>query len=162
MSHRIWMKIAVGTHKTVAEVYEALAKVGCQVSHPARELVSKVNLGRKSATVELVRVIGCDLGYQRGIDAINIYESARSAGFVLCPAEVAIQLALLPPRRAMSAGDVVSVGMDPLVDDRHLPQVFTVRHDGTSIWLDADLAMQGCEFSPFHTWIFACRKAARR
>ena len=144
--------ITLGTHRTGAELLEALLEAECSVSRWSRQALENPDFPvvAEEITVDIVVVSMLEMGFAEGeLATVNtIYERAKQMGLETCPVETAAQLRLqFRDQPDYATGERLGeflVASEPFVLAHDIiPKIFTVVRDdnfsqfetGIGLWL---------------------------
>jgi hypothetical protein len=111
----IWKRIAVGTHKGVNAIREALDAARMRVGDSADEILGRpaFPFSRTKTELDLVVLTPGDIGFAPGSTRVaEIYRRAMQVGLELCPAEVGPQLRLQYLNQPI--GEFLHIAMQPI------------------------------------------------
>ncbi len=147
--------ITLGTHRSGADLLDALTEEKCRVSLWSTQALENPDFPVVAAeiTVDIVIVSMLEMGFAEGERATldTIYDRAKQMGLETCPLETAAQLRLQflnqPDWTTEERRGVFFVGSEPFVLTREgLPKIFSVLRDdryphletGIGLWLIAN------------------------
>lgn len=153
MHYRVWRTVHVGTHRTIAELEEALAGKPCGRTWDA-SLSFPI---QPSGTLELTIVKGFQIGQIAHASRKEICELAVRAGMAECPNEVSVQL-ILQDLLDSYMGET-NIGSTEKVGGRSDCYMSVNSRLGTS-WVNCSVdSEQG--FDPAEVWVFVITQAER-
>lgn len=151
MSGQAWRTATLGLHKTVAKYRQALKDGGFKVRRWADDLLEKTPFATTVIPVNLYCVTGHDLGFTTIYTTAQFFEAVKSHGFTKLPAETGPALRL--DYNNQPDGEIIHVGMEPILDSDNNLYVFIVGHDGRGQWLDTCYAGPTNEWYPEDVWV---------
>lgn len=148
----IWKTITLGAYKDTAAYCAALEAARCRVSDYAREILKKISIAQSETPVDLARLTVRELGFPEGATTEQAYAAALTRGLTKCPAEVgpALRLAYMD----QPFGELIRVGMEPIVGSDGNLNVFRVVRGSGGRWLRASWAGPTGRWSPEVVWVF--------
>ena len=149
------LTITLGTHRSGAELLEALLEAECSVSLWSRQALGNPDfpVAAEEITVDIVVVSMLEMGFaERELATLDtIYDRAKQIGLETCPVETAPQLRLQfldqPDYTTQARLGAFFIASEPFVLTREgLPKLFSVARDdkfphretGIGLWLIAN------------------------
>jgi hypothetical protein len=132
----VWKQVSVGTYGEELALRNALDEAGCAQGDLAEQILarSSFQVSAHKADLDLVILSGHNLGIPTETARLaDVYARAWAFGFKLAPAEVGPQLRL--QYFDQPVGEVLHVGMDPLVTWSGRPVIFVVANGAEGLML---------------------------
>lgn len=148
-----WKTVRIGTSPDEAALKRELKGAGCKVGGYASDLMTKIVIATQPQDVELVRVTGLDLGFEKAATLRDILAKGQALGLKKCVPEVGPQLRKVYEDQPQ--GEWLWVAMDPVTGSDGGPRVFYVYGHSGKLWLDAYYCNLDGQFDPVVMFVFS-------
>lgn len=151
----VWKRVKLGTGMKSADQFrEALCRADMEIGDWANKILGMPVFATvpQEVDIDLVNVSALELGFTSRTTREKIYARAIEHGLEMCPAEVGPQLRLQYGDQAL--GEMLLVGMKPIVDMSNYPSVFYVGRTQRGMWLHSVNGRSGYGWSPTERWVF--------
>ncbi|KKQ74085.1 MAG: hypothetical protein US94_C0014G0003 [Berkelbacteria bacterium GW2011_GWB1_38_5] len=151
-----FMTIQIGTFKNVKAMRQALKDKKINISAWASDLMDRMTLTAKPATLKLYRATNAELGLPKGSTVAQSFEAIARFGGEKLPAEAGPQYRL--QNLDQKLGEWELMYMDPIIGRGGYPRVFGVGHYGGGLWLNGHTASPDYFYDAGSVWVFGRKR----
>lgn len=147
--------IEVGTHKSVADLRQALIDGDFRIGSWAEDLMGRPEFTLLTEPVKpnLYMASNSELGYPNGCTVAQSFEALEKIGAVKLPPEAGAQFRLQYSDQPL--GEWRLMYMDPIADSGGDLRVFDVARGDRGRWLSSSYARPGYFYYGYKVWVFA-------
>jgi hypothetical protein len=137
---KVWRTLEIGSYHSTASISMSLEQNGFYVTPMAKDILEKIPVAGSRQLINLAVVRVEQLGLVDWVSIDAIFESAKTQGLSICPAEVGPMLRMDYPNQR--PGEILHIAMDPISSSRYGNLLFLVSPLLGRLTLTADSAEQ--------------------